>query len=367
MSMLGCGASCSSCATLGRAGSRPRMAGGGGNCFAALSATLGRTHDAVPCDIAPNSVPFGDVTWTGFVDIFQAGEFIAEDDDADAYLQWINATMLSPLFDEADDPSQEPVVTAGRTDTNLVWPLRALWNAAGEAPEWVELPPPATGWSRGHLPGGHRKPTRLLPRQGRARTRRTLDLPRGPERTYRKSGRAAPGEGYYQTGATRREADKTDEDAWRTPPAQRPAPTPRRTPCEERSCPKHKQKSSERDHWFHLRRAAQVTGLPQQSNTPRARKRSAAPSSSPSEARSLTRAVWRTQSKTTISHGAAKTSAAHAAACQATPRGRRRGTWCWRHRRTKRSTNQIDLQTLQCVQCLIWAMIAHVWFIPAGH
>ena len=99
------------------------MAGGGGKCSAALSATLGRTHDAVPCDIAPNSVPLGEVTWTGFVDIFQAGEFIAEDDDADAYLQWINATMLSPLFDEADDPSHEPVVSAGRNDTNLLWPL----------------------------------------------------------------------------------------------------------------------------------------------------------------------------------------------------------------------------------------------------
>ena len=65
MSMLGCGASCSPCATLGRAGSRPRMAGGGGTNFD----TLGPSHASVSWGIAPNSVQFGEVPGSEIIKI----------------------------------------------------------------------------------------------------------------------------------------------------------------------------------------------------------------------------------------------------------------------------------------------------------
>ena len=273
---------------------------------------------------------------------------------------------MSTLFDKATDASQAHAVTVGHTDSKPMWPLRALWNAAGEAQAWVELPAPVTAWSRGHLPGGARKPMQLLPRLGRARTRKTLDIARGPERTYRKSGRVAPGEGCYQTGATRREAMTSDEPAWRTPPAQGMPPAPIETHCDVVCCQTKRKTTSEREQQFHLRRAAQVTGLPTQRTTRKARKDSAARHRGGDEPCNPKRAAGHQPRPHASSHGAAKTSAAHAAACQTTPRGQSRGTWCWRHRRNHRLTKQRERRQQQRAQCLIWAMIAHIWIVPAG-
>ena len=65
MSMLGCGASSYSCATLGRAGSRLRMTGGGGTNFE----NLGPRHASMCWGIAPNSVQFGEVPGSEIITI----------------------------------------------------------------------------------------------------------------------------------------------------------------------------------------------------------------------------------------------------------------------------------------------------------
>ena len=65
MSMLGCGASCSPCATLGRAGSHLQMAGGGGDSFD----NLGPSHADMCWGVAANSVQFGEVPGSEIITI----------------------------------------------------------------------------------------------------------------------------------------------------------------------------------------------------------------------------------------------------------------------------------------------------------
>ena len=65
MSMLGCGASYSSCATLGRAGSHLQMAGGGGDSFD----NLGPSHADMCWGVAANSVQFGEVPGSEIIKI----------------------------------------------------------------------------------------------------------------------------------------------------------------------------------------------------------------------------------------------------------------------------------------------------------
>ena len=65
MSMLGCGASYSSCATLGRAGSHLQMAGGGGDSFD----YLGPSHADMCWGVAANSVQFGEVPGSEIITI----------------------------------------------------------------------------------------------------------------------------------------------------------------------------------------------------------------------------------------------------------------------------------------------------------